>query len=344
MLAGLTVLLAAPARAAVLGPAYFLRATGGMYTASVHPSGLSVYSTSPAYLVLQQTNATAALELNAANRSFPWVAIADTRGGQAGMDCFGNAHLVTAQSRADDFTESDVEFRGLLMQYSTWHFQAGARQPSNCVPAHGAVALAPSIAMSRNSVTLHLDCLIRNCKGTLIAVGQPGQCANPTPVAAGHLGCLPSVSGNFSMSGGLSVNMKIPLFRRSPRSTLIAITVNGKQGPLTRLGSLPPTFGLPPKARPSSLSITCPPTGTIGTPVTVSGSLSPAGPSVPLTLTFVGAGSTPQTVTVTTSSSGAFSTQFTPPSGLVWIVDASFAGDRTRTHSERACGFSLTQS
>ncbi len=343
LLAGLTLLLVAPARAAALGPASFVRATGGTYTAALHPSGLSIYSNAPAYLVLQASQSTTILERDATNHNFPWVAIRDTRGGRAGMDCFSNGHLVTARSRVDRFTDDRVQYDGLFMQYSSWHFKAGAGKPSACAPAKGGAAVLPSITAHGTSVTLHLDCLTRSCKGTLIAFTQAGLCSKPTTVTAGHLGCLPVVHGTFTMSGGLSVDLKLPLNGRSPRSILLALTVNGKQGPFTQLASLPKTFQIPPKARRAKLTVTCPTTtGKLGSPVTVSGTLAPAAPRAPITLTFVGSGGTPLTQTVMTSSNGSFSTQFTTSSGLSWVLDASFAGDRTRTHAEQACRFSLS--
>ena len=86
------------------------------------------------------------------------------------------------------------------------------------------------------------------------------------------------------MSGGLSVDLKLPLNGRSLRSVVLAITVNGKQGPFTQLASLPKTFQIPPKARRASLTITCPTTGKLGSPVTVSGTLAPAAPRAPVHL------------------------------------------------------------
>jgi hypothetical protein len=342
LLAGLTLLLVAPARAAALGPAYFVRATGGMYTAALHPSGLSVYSNAPAYVVLQASPSTTILERDATNHNFPWVAIRDTRGGRAGIDCFSNGHLVTAKSRVDRFTDNRVQYDGLFMLYSSWHFKAGAGKPSACAPARGGATVLPSITSSATSVTLHLDCLIRSCTGTLIAFGQAGLCSHPGTVSPGHVGCPPVVTGNFTISGGLSVNLKLPLNGRSLRSILLAITVNGKQGPFTRLASLPRTFQIPPKARRASLTVTCPTTGTLGSPVTVTGTLAPAAPKAPITLTFLGSGGKPQTQTVTSSANGTFSSQFTPRSGRDWVLNASFAGDRTRTHAEQACGFTVT--
>ena len=350
LLAGLTVLLvaparaaaAAPARAAALGPAYFVRATGGMYTAAVHPSGLSVYSNAPAYVVLRASPSTTILERDAITNNFPWVAIRDTRGGRAGIDCFSNGHLVTAKSRVDRFTDNRVQYDGLFMLYSSWHFKAGARSPSACAPAKGGATVLPSITAHGTSVTLHLDCLIRSCKGTLIAFTQAGLCSKPTTVTAGHLGCPPVVHGTFTMSGGLSVDLKLPLNGRSPRSIVLGLTVNGKQGPFMQLASLPKTFQLPPQAKRAKLTVTCPTTiGKLGSPVTVSGTLAPAAPRAPITLTFLGPRGKPQTQTVTTSSNGSFSTQFTASAGT-WGVDASFAGDRTRTHAEQACGFTVS--
>jgi hypothetical protein len=342
LIVGLTLMLVAPARAAALGPAYVVRATGGMYTAAVHPSGLSVYPNAPAYLVLQASPSTTVLERDATTHNFPWVAIRDTRGGRAGIDCFSNGHLVTAKSRVDRFTDNRVQYDGLFLQYSSWHFTAGAGKPSACAPARGGATVVPSIRSSGTSATLHLDCLIRSCTGTLIAFGQAGLCRTPSTVSPGHLGCQPIVTGRFTMSGGLSVNLKLPLNGRSLRSVVLAITANGRQGPFTQLASLPKTFRIPPKAKRASLTVTCPTTGTLGSPVTVSGRLAPVAPKAPVTLTFVGSGGKPQTQTVTSTANGTFSSQFTPSSGRAWVLDATFAGDRTRTHAEQACGFTVS--
>ena len=354
MLAGLIALLAAPsARAATagpatvgpatLGPATFVRATGGAYTATVHPGGLSIRPGSPAYLVLQAGSSTSLLERDASNHNFRWVAVPDTRGGRAGLECFSNGHLVTAKGLVDRYTEDRVQYDGLFLQYSSWHFVAGGRNASDCVPAGGGAALVPSIAVHGRSVNLHLDCLVSSCRGTLVAFGDSRLCAKPKTIVPGHRGCLPIVTGRFTMSGGLSVNMKLPISGNSLRSSLVAITVNHMRWPVVRLASVPRQFVNPPAPHPAGLSVVCPRSATRGSAMTVTGTLSPGGARAAITLTFVGAGAAPATLTATTSAAGAFSAQFTPTAGLVWIVDASFAGDQTRTHAEHACGFSLTQ-
>jgi hypothetical protein len=333
---------AAPPAASTRRHATFVRATGGAYTVPVHPGGLSIYPNSPAYVVLQAGATTSLVEQDGSTHNFPWVAVPDTRGGSAGLECFSNGHLVTAKRLVDKYSEDGVQYNGLFLQYSSRHFKAGGRKASDCAPAGSGAGLVPSIAVHGRTVNLHLDCLLRSCRGTLVAFGDSRLCAKPQTIVAGRRGCLPSVTGQFTISGGLSVDLKLPLSGNSLHSSLLVITLNGKRGPLIRLASLPRRFVNPPAPHRALLSVVCPTSGTLGSPVTVSGMLSPGGAPATVTLTFIGAGTASSTVTATTNTAGAFSARFTPTGGLVWVVDATFAGDRTRTHAEHACGFSLS--
>jgi hypothetical protein len=338
-----TASLAGAASAASVGPAYFVKATGGLFKVPVHANGFTVYSSSPAYLVLRadSSDPTAAIESDAARHNFPWVAVADTMRGRAGMDCFSNAHLVIAKSRVDAFTENHITYQGMFLQYLSWHFTPGAKKPTDCAPRHGGLTAAPSVAVGRTSVNLHIDCLVKRCEGTFETYSPSRLCQHPVRVVGGQSGCLPVVNGRFTMDGGLSVNFKVPLKGRPPSALFAAITVNGSRSSARRLSSLPRVYTLPAKQRAASLSLTCPTGGTIGTPVTISGRVSPGGAPAPVTLTFAGPNST-QSVTAVADASGAFTAPFTPSGGPAWVLDAVFAGDRTRTHASRTCAFSVT--
>jgi hypothetical protein len=346
--AGLTVLLAAAlagsASAATSGPAYFLKARGGMFTAPLHADGLTVYSASPAYLVLQAApagGATSLIKADAATHNYPWVAVATTIRGRTGMQCFSNAHLVTTTSRIDAFSENHIAYDGMFLQYLSRHFAAGAKRPTDCAPARGGLTGAPSVAVGKTSASLHIDCLVRRCSGTFVTYQPPRLCQSPNLLAPGHRGCPPLVKGRFVLGGGLSATFKVPLEGRSTSSILTAFTVNGRQSPVVALSRLPRLYQLPAKQRAATLSLTCPASGTTGSPVTVTGRLAPRGAPAPVALTFIGSSST-QSITASADASGAFAAPFTPSGGLLWVVDAVFAGDRTRVHAERACGFPLS--
>jgi hypothetical protein len=62
LLAVVSALLVVPAAAHAAGPATFVRAEGGTDTATLYPSGLTIYSASPAYIALLRSRASASIE------------------------------------------------------------------------------------------------------------------------------------------------------------------------------------------------------------------------------------------------------------------------------------------
>ena len=96
-----------------------------MSTASLHPDGLDVSSTSPAHIVLSRGTGTAAIESYASKRGFAWVAVGDHRGWRDGTDCFADAHLPVMRSLIDNFADGPLKYSGLLLPYSSWYFGPG---------------------------------------------------------------------------------------------------------------------------------------------------------------------------------------------------------------------------
>jgi hypothetical protein len=335
-------LLAVPAAAQAVGPATFLKAGGGAYSATLYPGGLKTYSSSPAYITLLDRGATASIEAYAAHHNFAAVAVRDVRGGRAGEDCFVDAHLIMVPSFISGFRIGALEYRGLFMQYAKSFFLRGDRKPRDCTVVRSPGPVIPTLSVAGGSRTLSFACLARTCRGTFSTFGRPSSCRKPVAVPPGHLGCLPAMKGQFVLVGGLSGSFTIKLFKRSPRTTMIAIAVNGKLRTLAQLSSLPRPQVLPPRPRKASISATCA-GGTLGGSVAVSGTVRPGGPRVPVTLTFAAPGGTTSTVSTTAAADGRYSARFTPRTAGAWTVTATFDGDRTRrAASSRACSFSVS--
>ncbi len=88
----------------------------------------------------------------------------------------------------------------------------------------------------------------------------------------------------------------------------------------------------------TSLTLTCPGKGTVGTPMTSSGTLTPrfAGANVVVTYENKKSKSAAVTRVANTDSTGQYSDTFTPDSSGDWIVRAAFAGDARHGPSSSA--------
>jgi hypothetical protein len=334
-----TAFLLVPAAAQATGPASFIKADGGVYRAQVYPAGgLKIYSTSPAYITLLYRGSTPAVESYASHNNFAAVAVRNFRGGRAGEDCFLDAHLIILPFFINDLVRGGREYHGLFMQYAKWFFLSGDGRPGACTVGRAPGGAFPSISLGGGSAKLTVDCVVRTCSGSFATFGRPSSCSNPVSVLPGRLGCLPDVHGSFTLSGGLSGRLAFNLFGRPARSTIIAIIVNGKQIASSPLSSLRRTPVLPRRPTKSSLSETCT-SAPVGSSATVSGSLTPRGPSVAIALTFAGPAGASSTVSPTAAANGRYSARFVPSSPGAWTVTATFDGDRSRRASSRSCHF-----
>jgi hypothetical protein len=321
--------LLVPAAAQATGPASFVRATGGPLTVPVHPSGVTIYPTSPAYVVLRYRPATAAMERYASTHAFPWVAIRDTRSGRTGMDCFADAHLPILPFFISDFKEGSVEYHGLFLQYSSWYFRPGDFKVADCGLHHAVGPVVPTVSLRSSAVNLHVDCLVRTCRGNLVAFRRPNVCANPSTVLPGRLGCFPVFTARFLLPGGRSTTFRIPISGSPAASRTLGLTVNGKLRVLSKLTSLPHTQALPARPRRSSVSVGCS-GGIVSSAVSASGTVKPGGPPATVAVTFSGPSGPPVTVTGRTATPGKYTVRFSPLLGGNWTARAEFIGDRGR--------------
>jgi hypothetical protein len=93
---------------------------------------------------------------------------------------------------------------------------------------------------------------------------------------------------------------------------------------LPPLGNAPPPPP-PPPARGTSLTLTCPTNGTVGTPITLSGALTPSFASRMVTITVTGAAST--NFSVSTLGDASYSSTYTPSAAGQYTFVASYAGE-----------------
>jgi hypothetical protein len=336
LVAVVSAFLIAPAGAQAVGPATFLRADGVAYSTPLWPGGLKVYSSSPAYITLLYRGITPQIERYSSTHNYAAAAVIDRRGGQNGEDCFIDAHLIVVPFFINDFKHGALEYHGLFMQYSKWFFLAGSRRAHSCTIVRAPGPAVPTVSLAAGSAKLSLTCLTRVCRSTFTTFGAPGTCGKPFSVTPGRSGCLPSINGRFTMSAGLTESLKLRLFGRSARATLLALTVNHKLrfvGPLTALAR---TQRNPPAPRRASLSTTCSATS-VAKPATIAGALRPAGRDLPIVITFDGPGGASITVSASTSPSGRYSAQLTPTTPGTWTASATFPGDRTRRDASGTC-------
>lgn len=333
--------VAQPAAAQAVGPATFVQATGGSTTLSLLPGGLTTYAASPAYIAVRAGKSTVTLENYAAHHVFAAVAVRDSRAGNAGIDCFYDAQLVTGRSYINDFVRGGLEYHGLLMQYASFSFKRGATSASACSVTRSPGPAVTRIVLGKGSPKLVIDCLIRVCRGSFVTFGRQRGCTSTTPIPGGGNGCLPTFRGTFTMSGGLTLTFTMNLLKRSASSTFISLSVNGKVTLVSRLTSLPQPRPTPPRPQKSTISAACT-SAAAGSPVTVSGALKPAGRGA-VVLTFTSPTGAVSTVTSTAGSSGSYSARFTPASAGNWTVTADFNGDRSRRASTSStCRFTVT--
>jgi hypothetical protein len=91
----------------------------------------------------------------------------------------------------------------------------------------------------------------------------------------------------------------------------------------------------PVQVQPTFLTLTCPKSGTpfVGSPMQVSGGLSPILAGATISLTYTRPNATTITHSVTTDSSGRFTDTITPDVSGTWSVSASYGGDTTHEPS-----------
>lgn len=334
----LLALIPAVAQAAQTpGPASFARAGAKPIVVPLGAGGVTIYPTSPAYIVMPVSARTQALERYASTHNFSSVGVRDIRGGQTGQDCFVDAHPIVAPSFISDFKLGGHEYHGLLMQYAKMFFLAGERNPARCGVVNSAGPVMPSIILGAKTANLTLDCLARTCRGSFAAFAPASSCSSPISLPPGVRGCLPENTGSFELVGGLSGGFNLKLFGRSARSTQFALFVNGKRRVLGPLSALLRTQRPPQRPRKASLSIACT-DAPVGGQTTVSGLLSPSGARTQLTLTFTGPGGATTTLPAAVAPNGRYSDRLTPSAPGAWTVTATFAGDRSRrATSSRPC-------
>ena len=333
--------LASPAAAQTAGPATFVRAIGGSTSLALYPAGLKIYSNAPAYIAVRVSARTSSVEAYGARHQFAAVAVRDVRGGRPGIDCFIDAHPVIGPSFVSDFVRGGLEYHGLLLQYAKFFFLRGASRASACTTAPAAAPAVPYATSTGGSAQLVFDCLVRSCRGSFVTFGGASNCSGAVSIPGGGSGCLPSLHGSFTMTGGLRLTFKIKLLGRSASTTFIATVVNGKRIALSRLIALPPPPATPPRPAKTTVSASC--TGAAaGGQVTVSGSLRPGG-RAPVVLSFNGPSGASSVLTTTAGADGRYSAPFTPMQAGAWTVTAGFNGDRTRRASTSSpCGFAVS--
>ncbi len=329
-------LIVPAAAAASVGPASFYKATGGSFVEAVHPGGLTISKSSPAYIVIGFTGSAADLEQYSASNTFPAVGI---RNGNR-TDCFLNARLVVVPSFVSDFTEGLNEYHGLLMTY-TGHFRLGTPDTSQCRTARALGPILPTVSLSRSSAKLSVTCRIKYCNGKFAAFNPPSTCRGPVRLLPGVFGCSPAFNGFFKVPGGLTDRLTIPLKGTSANVMRVVLVVNGKTVVSSTISALARTPRAPARPKTSSVSIGCG-TGTVGSAGAASGQISPRGRGT-VVVTFTGpSGTDPVMVTVGAGANGAWKASFTPSAAGPWTARAAFIGDRSRKGAlSKTCPFTV---
>jgi hypothetical protein len=163
----------------------------------------------------------------------------------------------------------------------------------------------------------------------LFLFGSPRSCRHPAAIFGTTRGCPPVLDHGFLLAAGREGQIKFSVRGLHASDLVLAIVLNGRRRFLEPLGRVSRLVPLPPTPQHSSITATCPGAGTLGSAATITGSLAPAGPPVPVTLSYIGPGAGGAT-TVLTAATGAYTAQFAPTTPGTWTVQARFAGDRTR--------------
>lgn len=322
-------LLAVPTVAsAANGPARFYRATSGFFSVPLHTSGLTVYATSPAYLVLRYTRTTVAwLERYAASNTFPTVAVLNG----SGTECFSAVKLVILPFFISDFTEGPLEYHGLFMTYGG-HFHLNSRRLDGCRLTRAPGPVLPTVSLTRTSAVLSVTCLTRYCDGRFAAFTPASRCRGPVRLLPGVSGCSPAYNGFFKVPGGLTDRLTIPLQGTTPSGLHLVLVIGGRRVLSSTIAALARTPGAPTRPRTSSVSIGC--TGVtagVASTAAASGSIAPRGAGG-VVVTFTGpSGTNPVTVPVGADGRGRWRAGFTPSVAGAWRARAAFIGDRSRT-------------